>query len=87
MPRPKRMKKTQEEIARKNQINALRQRLATERYKRQNQSTIKKTSKRNTLKNDYRDAISAEMPGIIESGEPIYEEISDKQKIFFIMLS
>ena len=32
------------------------------------------------LKNDYRDEISAEIPGIIESGEPVYEEISDKPK-------
>ena len=43
MPRPKRIIKTQEEIAIENQINALRQRLAIERSKRQNQSTFKKT--------------------------------------------
>ena len=34
MPRPKRIKKTKEEIAIENQINALRQRLAIERSKR-----------------------------------------------------
>ena len=60
----------------------MRQRLAIERSKIQNQSTIKKPA-REILKNDYRDVISAEIPGIIESGEPIYEEISDKPKNSF----
>ena len=63
----------------RNQINALRQRLAIERSKRQNQSTIKKPA-REILKNDYRDVISSETSGITESGKPIYEEISDKPK-------
>ena len=37
MPRSKRIKKTQEEIAIENQINALRQRLTIVRSQRQNQ--------------------------------------------------
>ena len=53
-----------------NKINVLRQRLAIERSKRQNQSTIIKPA-REILKNDYRDVISAEIPEIIELGESI----------------
>ena len=56
----------------------MRQRPAIERSKRQNQSTIKKPA-REIFKNDYRDVISAEIPGIIEL-EPIYKEITDKPK-------
>ena len=32
------------------------------------------------MKNDYRDVISAEIPGIIEEGKPDYEKISDTPK-------
>ena len=92
MPRPKKTKKTQEEIAIENQIKALKQQLAIEKSKRQNrsqnqsqnqnrsqrqnQSTVKKPAKE-IIKNDFRDVISAEIPGIEESGKPDYERISD----------
>ena len=71
MPRPKRTRKIQEEIAIENQIKALKQRLAIEKSQRLNQSTIEKPAKE-IIKNDYRDVISAEIPGIEESGKPDY---------------
>ena len=55
MPRPKRILK-KEEIAIENQINALRQRLAIERSKRQNQSTIKNINIKYNIK--YKISIS-----------------------------
>ena len=79
MTRRKRIKKTKKEIDIENQIKILEQQLAIERSKNQNQSIIKKPA-REILKNDYRDVISAEIPGIIEEGKPDYEKISDTLK-------
>ena len=79
MIRRKRIKKTKKEIDIENQIKILKQQLAIERSKNQNQSIIKKPA-REILKNDYRDVISAEIPGIIEEGKPDYEKISDTPK-------
>ena len=77
MTRRKRIKKTQEEIDIENQIKILNQQLVIERSKNQNQSIIKKPA-REILKNDYRDVISAEIPGNNRIREnQIYEEISD----------
>ena len=77
MPQPKRTRKTQEEIAIENQIKALRQQLAIERSQRLNQS---QRQNQPTIRNDFRDVISAEIPGIEESGKPDYEIISDTPK-------
>ena len=80
MIRRKRIKKTKKEIDIENQIKILEQQLAIERSKSQNQSqnqSIIKKPAREILKNDYRDVISAEIPGIIEEGKPDYEKISD----------
>ena len=85
MTRRKRIKKTKKEIDIENQIKILEQQLAIERSKSQNQSkdknqSIIKKPAREMLKNDYRDVISAEIPGIIEEGKPDYEKISDTPK-------
>ena len=64
--RSKRIKKTQEEIAIENQINALRQRLAIVRSQRQNQPQNQNQPQRQNqpiIKN--------------ETGKPYYEMISD----------
>ena len=50
MTRRKRIKKTKKEIDIENQIKILEQQLAIERSKSQNQTIIKKTSKRNIEK-------------------------------------
>ena len=85
MTRRKRIKKTKKEIDIENQKKILEQQLAIERSKSQNQSkdknqSIIKKPAREILKNDYRDVISAEIPGIIEEGKPDYEKISDTPK-------
>ena len=73
-------KKTKKEIDIENQIKILKQRLAIEKSKRQNQSQSQNQSQRQNqpiIRNDFRDVILAEIPGIRESGKPYYEMISD----------
>ena len=85
MPRQSKIKKSEEEINIENQIKALnkqkkalKEQLAIKKSKRQDQ-TIKRPAKE-ILKTDFRDAIPAEIEGIIEEGEPVFEEISVRLK-------
>ena len=80
MTRRKRIKKTQKEIDIENQIKILKQQLKIERSKRKSRFKYQnqfQSQNQPIIRNDPRDDISAEIPGIIESGKPIYEEISN----------
>ena len=80
MPRQSKNNKTQKQIdlenrmkALKEEEKALKEQLAIEKLKTQNQ-TIKRPAKE-ILKTNFRDVIPAEIEGIIEEGEAEFEEI------------